>query len=114
MKLKISFRILVTLTCLFCSCWCGICSLQSVFQRADENNVLQIVSMNLTRSAGETNFTVTATIQNTGSNDITDAELNLIFIKDNDIVDSEKQPLNLVTGLQRDIYYDLHQCSFRT
>jgi uncharacterized protein (TIGR02588 family) len=100
MKLKIPFRILVAL--IVCIVLVGVAYIvYNQFFNRNEKNVLQIVSIDLTRSTGETNFTVTVTIKNTGSNDITDAELNIIFIKDNDIVDSEKQPLDLVTGLQR-------------
>lgn len=100
MKLKIPFQILVAL--IVCIVLVGVAYVvYNQFFNRNEKNVLQIVSIDLTRSTGETNFTVTVTIKNTGSNDITDAELNIIFIKDNDIVDSEKQPLDLVTGLQR-------------
>jgi hypothetical protein len=100
MKLKISFRILVAL--IICIFLVGVAYVgYNQFFNSREKNTLQIVSIDLRKSEGETNFTVTITIKNTGSNDITDAELNLIFIKDNDIVDSEKQPLDLVTGLQR-------------
>jgi len=99
MKLKISFRILVAL--IICIVLIGVAYVgYNQFFTKSEKNSLQIVSIDLRKSEGETNFTVLVTIKNTGSNDITDAELNLIFIKDNDIVDSEKQPLNLVTGLQ--------------
>jgi hypothetical protein len=53
--------------------------------------------MELIKSEGETNFTATITIHNSGMNDINNAELNFIFIKDNDIVDTEKQLLQLQT-----------------
>jgi uncharacterized protein (TIGR02588 family) len=70
------------------------------FFNSNKKNALQIVSMDLIQSEGDTNFTVTVTIQNTGMNDINNAELNFIFIKDNDIVDSEKQSLQLQTSMK--------------
>jgi hypothetical protein len=100
MKLKISFRIVGVL--IICIVLVGVAYVgYNQFFNKREKNALQIVSIDLRKSEGGTNFTVTVTIKNTGSNDIADAELNLIFIKDNDIVDSEKQPLDLVTDLQR-------------
>jgi archaellum component FlaF (FlaF/FlaG flagellin family) len=66
----------------------------------NNKNTLKIVSMELNKSEEGLNFTVTVKIQNTGSNDINNAELNLIFIKDNDIVDSKKQSLYLQSNLQ--------------
>jgi hypothetical protein len=99
MKLKISLRILVAL--IICIVLIGVAYVSyNQFFTKSEKNSLQIVSIDLRKSEGEINFTVMVTIKNTGSNNITDAELNLIFIKDNDIVDSEKQPLNLAIGLQ--------------
>lgn len=70
------------------------------FFNSNKKNALQIISMELIQSEGETNFTVTVTIQNTGMNDINNAELNFIFIKDNDIVDSEKQSVQLQTTME--------------
>ena len=100
MKLKISFRILVAL--IICIVLVGVVYISyNQFFNSNEKNALQIVSVDLSRSEEETGFTVMVTIKNTGRNDISDAELNLIFIKDNDIVDSEKQPVNLMTGLLR-------------
>jgi len=63
-------------------------------------NTLKIVSMELIKSDQGLNFTVTVKIKNTGTNDINNAELNFILIKDNDIVDSEKQSLNLETNME--------------
>ena len=63
-------------------------------------NSLKIVSMDLIKSEEGLNFTVIVKIQNTGSNEIYNAELNLIFIKDNEIVDSEIQSVNLETNLE--------------
>ena len=60
-----------------------------------EKNALKIISMDLMRSEEGLNFTATVKIQNTGSNDISNAELHLIFIKDNDIADTNIQSLNL-------------------
>jgi len=71
------------------------------FINSTEKNTLQIISMDLMHSNAETNFTVTVKIQNTGQNNITDAELNFIFIKDNNIVDSEEQSLHLQTSTER-------------
>ena len=56
--------------------------------------------MELIKPEGGLDFTVMVKIQNTGNNDINNAELNFIFIKDNDIVDSEKQSLNLENNLE--------------
>ena len=70
------------------------------FFNSKEKYALKIVSMELSKSEKGLNFTVTVKIQNTGSNDINNAELNLIFIKDNDIIDSKKQSLYLETNLQ--------------
>jgi hypothetical protein len=70
------------------------------FFNSKEKDALKIVSMELSKSEKGLNFTVTVKIKNTGSNDINNAELNLIFIKDNDIVDSKKQSLYLETNLQ--------------
>jgi hypothetical protein len=70
------------------------------FFNSNKKNALQIISMELIQSEGDTNFTVTVTIQNTGMNDINNAELNFIFIKDNDIVDSEKQSVQLQTTMK--------------
>jgi uncharacterized protein (TIGR02588 family) len=70
------------------------------FFNSNKKNALQIISMELIQSEGDTNFTVTVTIQNTGMNDINNAELNFIFIKDNDIVDSEKQSVQLQTTME--------------
>jgi len=60
-----------------------------------EKNALKIVSMELIKPEGELNFTVTVKIQNTDKNDINNAELHIIFIKDNDLIDSEIQSLYL-------------------
>ena len=65
----------------------------------NKENALKIVSMELMKSEGESNFTVTAKIQNTGRNNINNAELHIIFIKDNDILDSKIQSLHLDTNL---------------
>jgi hypothetical protein len=70
------------------------------FINSTEKNTLQIISMDLMHSNVETNFTVTVKIQNTGQNNITDAELNFIFIKDNDIIDTKKQSLHLPTSTE--------------
>jgi archaellum component FlaG (FlaF/FlaG flagellin family) len=56
--------------------------------------------MELIKSDRGLNFTVTVKIQNTGSDNISNAELNFIFIKDGDIVDSEIRSLNLDTNLE--------------
>ena len=66
---------------------------------SQEDHGLTIVSMELTHMEGQTDFLVSVIVQNTGSMEIHDAELNLVFIKDNDIVDSEKQSIDLGTSL---------------
>lgn len=70
------------------------------FFNSKEKNALKIISMDLIKSEGGLNFTVTAKIQNTGSNDIKNAELNFILIIDKNIIDSEKQSLNIETNLE--------------
>lgn len=64
-----------------------------------EQHALTIMSMELLHSEEEAQFIVTVDVQNTGSTDINEAELNLVFIKDNDIVDSEKQSIQLGSHL---------------
>ncbi len=71
-----------------------------------ENNALTIVTLELGKSDEGANFTVTVAIKNTGRNDIINAELNFIFIKDNDIVDSKKQSVHLQTNVE-DTYHGL-------
>ena len=63
-----------------------------------KEHALKIVFVELTKSDEGVNFTVTTKIQNTGNNDIQHAELNLIFIKDNDIIDTTVQSINLTTN----------------
>ena len=65
-----------------------------------KKNALKIVSMELIKPEWGLNFTVTVEIQNTGSNDINNATLHFVFIKDNDIVDTELQLLNLENNLE--------------
>jgi len=72
----------------------------SQFINRREKDALQIVSIDLLKSEGDTNFMVTVLIKNTGSNNISDAELNIILIKDNDIIDSDKQSFDLLTDLE--------------
>jgi len=72
----------------------------SQFINRREKDALQIVSIDLLKSEGDTNFMVTILIKNTGSNNISDAELNIILIKDNDIIDSDKQSFDLLTDLE--------------
>ena len=62
-----------------------------------ENNALQITSMELIH-AEETNFTVTVAIKNTGKNNIENAQLKYIFLKDNDIIDQTTQIIGLETN----------------
>jgi hypothetical protein len=79
-----------------------------------EKNALKIISMDLMRSEEGLNFTATVKIQNTGSNDISNAELHLIFIKDNDIVDTNIQSLNLSTNLEGTYSANFMDISFKT
>jgi hypothetical protein len=65
---------------------------------SQENHGLTIVSMELTHWEAQADFLVSITVQSTGSMEIHNAELNLVFIKDNDIVDSEKQSIHLGTN----------------
>jgi len=69
------------------------------FFSSQEQHGLTIVSMELTHGEEQSDFLLAVTVQNTGSMELDDAELNLVFIKDNDIVDSEKQSIHLDTQL---------------
>jgi hypothetical protein len=65
-----------------------------------DENALKIVSIELNKSEIGSNFTVTLKIKNTGKNDIKNATLNFIFIKDNDIIDSKVQSLTLQMNIE--------------
>jgi hypothetical protein len=56
---------------------------------------LKIEALDLTREYNSTNFTATITLKNTGKNDILNAELNYIFIKENDVIGSQQHFLTL-------------------
>jgi hypothetical protein len=99
--MKVTFPSRVLIAIVLCLVLIGVGYIGfTQFFNSNKKNALQIVSMDLIQSEGDTNFTVTVTIQNTGMNDINNAELNFIFIKDNDIVDSEKQSLQLQTSMK--------------
>jgi len=68
---------------------------------SQEDYGLTIASTELTHGEEQSDFLLTVTVQNTGGLEIDEAELNLVFIKDNDIVDSEKQSIDLGTSLAR-------------
>lgn len=70
------------------------------FFMKNEANAVKILSMDLSISDDAENFVVTVQIQNTGSSNVQNAQLHVIFIRDNDLVDSETQPLSLETELQ--------------
>ena len=70
------------------------------FFRNNEEYALNIVSMEMNNSEDGVNFTVTLKILNTGRHDINNAQLNYLFIKDNEIIDSEIQSINLETNLE--------------
>jgi hypothetical protein len=99
MKVTFPSRILIAIVLCLVLIGVGYVGFTQFFNN-NKKNALQIVSMDLIQSEEETNFTVTVTIHNTGINDINNAELNFIFIKDNDIVDSEKQSLQLQTTME--------------
>lgn len=69
------------------------------FFSSQEQQGLTIVSMELTHGEEQSDFLLTVRVKNTGRLEIDEAELNLVFIKDNDIVDSEKKSIHLGTQL---------------
>jgi hypothetical protein len=54
-----------------------------------------ISSITLEKSDIENNFTIEITIKNIGKNNITNADLHIIFIKGNDIINSKIQSFSL-------------------
>ena len=69
--------------------------------------------MDLIKSQEGLNFTVTVKIKNMGNNDIENAQLNYVFIKDNDIINSELQSVSLEKNIERiyitnfsNVYFD--------
>ena len=105
MKIQGTSKIIVAVILCIVLLGLGYVGFTQFFTRV-ENNALKIVTLELGKSDEGTNFTVTVAIKNTGRNDITNAELNFIFIKDNDIVDSEKQSVHLQTNFE-DTYHAL-------
>jgi hypothetical protein len=102
MKIQGASKIIIVVILVIILLGVGYIGYTQFFTRV-ENNALKIIALDVMNSEGGTNFTVTVTIKNTGRNGITNAELNFILIKDNDIVDSQKQSLYLETNLE-DIY----------
>lgn len=79
------------------------------FFNSNENNV-KIVSMELVKSEEGLNFTVTTVIENRGTTDVTNTQLNFIFVKNNDILESKTQSLNLEKKTQdtyRTVFMDV-------
>jgi hypothetical protein len=112
MKMKItSKKFFATVICIVIVCVVYI-SLNQFFN--NKENSLKITSMELTKSDGESNITMTVKIQNTGRNNINNAELHFILIKDNDIVDSEIQSLNLETNVEGTYRANFIDVTFKT
>ena len=98
MEFKITSRNIITI--IICIVIVGVAYIGFNQFLNGEKNALKIVSLDLMKSEDGLNYTVTVKIQNTGNNDINNAELNFIFIKDSEIVDSEIQSLHLETNLE--------------
>jgi len=98
MNFKLSIREVVLL--ILCLVLVGVISvgLYQFFSNQEQHG-LTIVSMELTHEEEQSDFLLMVIVQNTGRLEIDEAELNLVFIKDNDIVDSEKQSIHLRTQL---------------
>lgn len=82
------------------------------FFMKNDANAVKIVSLELTPSETPNSFLVTVQIQNTGRYDIQNAQIHYIFIKDNDLVDSETQALTLETQLQRTCHASFNNVAF--
>ena len=90
----------------------GYIGYTQIFTRA-ENDALKIITLDMKNSENQSHFTITVTIKNTGRNDIADAELNTVFIKDNDIVDTQKQSISLQTNQENTYSITFPSVSFR-
>ncbi len=86
---------------IICIIFIGLVSAGFIFLNYNEKKALKIISLDMIQSDGELNYTVTVKVKNTGSSDINNATLNFIFIKDNDIADSDKQSLDLPMGREK-------------
>jgi len=112
MGLKISSRTIIIL--IICIILIG--AVYVVFNQVfiSNENALKIISLELSKSEEGLNFTVTTTIQNQGTNDVNNATLNFIFIKDTDILDSELQSLNLETKTEKTYKTQFTDVTFET
>ena len=113
MTFKLTIREVVLL--ILCLILVGVISV-GVYQffSSQEHHGLTIVSMELTHKEEQSDFQLTVTVQNTGSMEIEEAELNLVFIKDNDIADSEKQSIDLGPSLTGTFTATFPQILFET
>jgi len=70
--------------------------------------------MDLMKSNAGNNFTVSLKIKNTGENDVNNADLHIIFIKDNDIIVSAVQTFSLETNLESTYKANFIDMNFKT
>ena len=77
-------------------------------------NASKIISMDLMKSNAGNNFTVSLKIKNTGENDVNNADLHIIFIKDNDIIVSAVQTFSLETNLESTYKANFIDMNFKT
>jgi hypothetical protein len=75
---------------------------------------LKIISLDLTKPDTGTNFSVSIQIKNVGEKSIQDANLHIIFIKDNDIIDSQKQSFSIQTTEQSTYQAHFIDINFKT
>jgi uncharacterized protein (TIGR02588 family) len=99
MKLKKSYQIITVLLISIISIVVGYIGYYQLVNRT-QADTLQIVSIDVVKSEQDNNFTILVTIKNPGENNISDAELNLILIQDNNIIGSDKQSVDLLRGAQ--------------
>lgn len=113
MKIKLSSRVILAII-LCCVLLGTVCIGVNQFFSSKEKNILKIISIDVSNTEKTENFTVTVKIQNTGSNNVNNAELNLIFIKENDIIDSEKQSIHLESNLEETYIATFSDVPFET
>jgi hypothetical protein len=75
---------------------------------------VKITSVELTKSDIGNNFTTSITLQNLGKNNIQNAELHIIFIKGNDILDTQQRSFSLPIGTESTYQANFIDISFKT
>ncbi len=75
---------------------------------------LQIISLDVTKSDTGNNFTTSIHIKNIGQKNVQGADLNIIFIKDNDIINSQKQFISIETGEESTFQAHFVDLNFKT